>query len=875
LKQQRLPPSISEGLGSGATLIVASTQRQAALRAAWADEQRAAGHKLWNTPRVLTFNQFAEARLAQQWAAAHEPDRLLAPGAEWALLRAARRDAGGSGEARALHAAIRTLRDWRIPRARSALGGSLEGDLLLDALGALDAQARECDRKPLAEWLDRIDAAPGALLGSGIAAMPAAQRETLRRLDAQPLTRAAAPAAVAIATAQDDEHEIALIAQWCRARLEQDPDSRLLIVDAKLRQRRRQYERTLSQTLSPGEWTWSRARAFSTIFSIEGGQPLTDFPLIAHALLTLRLLTTSLRFDELLLWLRMPFLDQADLFAGAAVESLLRNGRRLEYSADSLAGYLERSSGEPSRSLAVRLRQGLATLGTERRSAPEWAPRLLAALRALGWPGSRALRTDEQQTATRWYSLLDEYSALGAWLPRGSAQDAVATLADLARERSFDPASVAAPVTLTDSHDDPLVHYDGIWVAGLDAAQWPPPPRPDVFIPLHLQVAAGIPAASAAGQSARARASLEAWRAATGTLICSWAQLDADAHRSPSPLLARVAAPAGYAGNAASALAERLRSSQLEVIEDVQGTPVNTALKVRGGVKPLTLQAECGFHAYGEVRLSAEALEEPAPGIDVRDRGMLLHKALELIWLKLQNRFRLEGTDEQVRKPTIHQAVEAAVVFVYRGFVPPELQPSVNREMMRVERLIETLLKLELTRPTFDVDRLEARREVDIAGGTFEVRIDRIDVLEGGGSAILDYKAGAPRTPRWDAAGIRDPQLLAYLLAERGRDVQALANVSLTHGRARFVGKASRPRLLPEVGGMPGLSPSKVPAAEIDSAWHGTLDGWLQSLQELAARYLAGEAPVQPAPDVCRNCHLTVLCRRVELAEANLGGEES
>ena len=39
--------------------------------------------------------------------------------------------------------------------------------------------------------------------------------------------------------------------------------------------------------------------------------------------------------------------------------------------------------------------------------------------------------------------------------------------------------------------------------------------------------------------------------------------------------------------------------------------------------------------------------------------------------------------------------------------------------------------------------------------------------------------------------------------------------------------------------------------------------------ERLAAAYLAGEAPVQPAADVCRNCHLTVLCRRLELAAAD------
>ena len=85
---------------------------------------------------------------------------------------------------------------------------------------------------------------------------------------------------------------------------------------------------------------------------------------------------------------------------------------------------------------------------------------------------------------------------------------------------------------------------------------------------------------------------------------------------------------------------------------------------------------------------------------------------------------------------------------------------------------------------------LEGRREVSIAGGQFELRIDRIDSIEGGGYAILDYKSGEPRPLRWKGEEIRDPQLLAYLMAERGRNVQALANVSLANGRAKFTGKS-------------------------------------------------------------------------------------
>jgi probable DNA repair protein len=875
LNGQRLPIPVHDGLAAGATILCASAQRQASLRAAWAEEQRAAGHALWQTPRVFTFAQFAERVLNDSWAQAHLPDRLLPPAAEWAALREWRRDSGGTAEARALLHSIRTVGDWRIARTPSALGGSPEGELLLAGLARLDELGEQRQRKPLRAWLAEMRPPGETLLACGTSGLAAASLDALRRWQAHSVEPVAAQLPVAIACADDDEHELELIAGWCREHLETDPQRRLLIVDAKLRQRRGLYDRILSQTLSPSEWLTAAPRAQSNIFAIEGGRPLAEFPVIAHALLSLRLLTGRLRFDELVHWLRLPFLDGADHFAGAVVEDLLRSSRSLEVGADELTNLLDRPNAVPAISVvAARLRQAMNTLAGERRTPAEWSPRLLLALRQLGWNGSRPLRSDEQQAVARWHTLLDEYAALGAWLPRGSAADAVSALADLAAERNFDPASVAAPITLTESHDDPVVRYDAIWVAGLDSAQWPPPPRPDVFIPLRLQVAAGIPWASALGQTEAARRSLRAWRAATSRLTCSWARLEGDAHRSISPLLARLEQQTtATTPPRVVPLALQLRKPALEPLDDVQGVPVDTGRTVKGGVTPLTLQAECGFHAYAQVRLAAEELEQPAPGLDPRERGMLMHKALELVWLKLKNFWNLSPTEPYLRKPLISDSVEAAVVAVFRGQVPADLRLAVDREKHRLEMLIEALLAQEKQRAPFDVVALEARREVSIGGGRFEIRIDRVDAIEGGGFAILDYKSGEPRPPRWQGAELRDPQLLTYLVAETGRNVQALANVSLTGNRARFSGKSSRTGLLPDVKGLQGLDHRKVPAEEIDAAWRAQLEEWLRGLTRIATEYISGRAPVQPASDVCRNCHLTVLCRRVELASVDVDDE--
>ena len=871
MNSQVLPSRISEALEAGATLIVPSSQRQAALRAAWVARQRAAGKVLWNTPRIFIFTQYCEGLLADQWAAGNLPDRLLPAGAEWASLRELRREGGGNAEARALLTAIRALSDWRIPHSAAALGATPEALLLHDSLQALENASAQQGRKPLRGWLEALNPPAETLLAVGFGNLPAAHLETLRRLGAEFVQPEPVNTTVAIATADNDQHELDLIASWCRARLGQDPAQRLLIVDAKLRQRRRLYERRLSQTLSPSQWLAPEPRHASLTFVIEGGRPLNDFPIINHAVLSLRLLTARLRFDEAVRWLRLPFLDRDDLFAGVPIEALLRTSRKLEYSGEELAALLERANvGSTAAILAQRLRLALATLSGERRVPAEWAPRFLKALRQLGWHGARALRSDEQQTVARWHALLDEYSSLGAWLPRSTAADAVAALTDLAGERNFDAASVAAPVTLTESLDDPVVRYDGIWVAGLDAAQWPAPPRPDVFIPLRLQVNAGVQWASAAGQTRSAKNSLAAWRASADELVCSWARLEGDAHRSLSPLLAKLPEQGVYAPEScAPDLAETLHAPDLELLEDIAGVRVDVSVPVRGGVQTITLQSECGFHAYGELRLAARKLESPAPGVDARERGMLLHKALEFVWLKFERNFNLLDT-EGLWRSTIADSVAAAVADVFRGFVPEPLKAAVDRETHRIEKLIEKLLEVERERASFVVEKVEARREVSIAGGQFELRIDRIDFIEGGGYAILDYKSGEPRPLRWQGERIRDPQLLAYLLAERGRNVQALANVNLSNRRAKFTGRSSRKGLLPGVNGMPGLNPNKVPPEQIEAAWQQELSGWLAGLHQLAASYLAGHAPVEPAADVCRHCHLTTLCRRVELAAAAL-----
>ena len=74
--------------------------------------------------------------------------------------------------------------------------------------------------------------------------------------------------------------------------------------------------------------------------------------------------------------------------------------------------------------------------------------------------------------------------------------------------------------------------------------------------------------------------------------------------------------------------------------------------------------------------------------------------------------------------------------------------------------------RYERPRPGFAVTNIEWPLPLDIAGLTLTLKLDRVDALDGGGHAIIDYKAGMAAAPAtWFAQRPRAPQLGLYALA--------------------------------------------------------------------------------------------------------------
>ena len=193
------------------------------------------------------------------------------------------------------------------------------------------------------------------------------------------------------------------------------------------------------------------------------------------------------------------------------------------------------------------------------------------------------------------------------------------------------------------------------------------------------------------------------------------------------------------------------------------------------------------------------------------------------------------------------------------------------RERRRAVRLIGSLCELELQRAPFRVMATELETELKLAGAQARVRIDRIDQLDSGGRAILDYKSGQRPTSDWYGERPSHPQLLAYMAAV-GTDVVAMATVNVTAREVRFDGIARAPQLLPKVKGVQSPAGGADASGEV---WPMRQKEWRELIEQLILGFVAGDAVVDPKQGACKNCHAKSVCRIAERAMDELDAEPS
>jgi probable DNA repair protein len=596
-------------------------------------------------------------------------------------------------------------------------------------------------------------------------------------------------------------------------------------------------------------------------FNLSLGVSLADYPLVNTAMLLLELAGREIEFERASRVLRSPFIAGAETEHPARVLLDIELRGRVEpaLTLERLQNLVARH-GVDCPQLA-RLLTAFAEFRKNRlfgTHAPStWARAISEALAVSGFPGERALDSAEYQTLKRWHDVVAGFAALDRVAPRMAYTEALSRLRRMAADTPFQPESPDVPIQILGVLETSGLTFDSLWVMGLDDEHWPPQQRPNPFLPLAVQRAAGLPQCSPADALATARSITRRWCVSAGEVVLSHAQQEDDRELRPSALIAAVeqgqtdiTVYADYRG-AIHALRD------IERLADQTAPQLDDDHVAGGGTGLLKDQAACPFRAAARHRLKAETPEVPHAGLDALERGTLVHNVLAKIWAQLRSSDALQALGSDGFAALLDSAADAAMERIRRERPTALTGRFAGIEKRRLINLARAWLDEDRRRGPFAVLAVEDKRGMAIGGLQLNARLDRVDETADGRRIVIDYKTG--RANAGDMLGERpeEPQLPLYLLTAEP-DAAAVVFAQVRTGKMAYVGLARDGDLLP---GIKAHGESRY--SEQYPAWPDLVAAWRKDLERIALQFAEGVASVDPKryPQTCQFCDQQPLCR--------------
>src|SRR5688500_3057668 len=403
---------LEQGHAAGITVVTPNKRLAQELQKDFDAHQIARGLTVWEAPDILPFGAFVE----RLWEDAPYSDLgeklplLLTPAQEQHLWERIVGDSNfllKEGAARQAREAWRLVHQWRIGAGQAtedaAAFSAWSSSYKKQTAGEIDS-ARLPDL--MAQHLGALKT-PKLLVAYAFDVLPPQTDEFLQRFDFARCNPDAVVASCTRGSYPSAGHEIEAAAKWARARLEEGK-KRIGVVVPDLQIRRSEVVRVFSRVMQPG-YNLPGAPKTAMPFNVSLGQPLSSFPLVHAALGLIELAFHTVEFDQASHLIRAPFLGGADTELGrrASLDARLRRDADATISLAKLI-----AGAEPAPLLRKHFEQVFEITKTRPDSPAEWARHFSAILEAAGFPGERALDSDEFQTRAKWHEMLGELSKL-------------------------------------------------------------------------------------------------------------------------------------------------------------------------------------------------------------------------------------------------------------------------------------------------------------------------------------------------------------------------------------------------------------------------------------------------------------------------------
>lgn len=854
-------------LEHGALIVTANQRLSRTLAAEYADAMKERGLRTWSTPEILNWQTW----MRRLWFDGHAGRDVLLGDSQCQALwddivkQDLEFDVGGRIGQSAREAWVRQV-DWQLPGDEIQRYGNREAKSFCRWVRRYEETLTEkqwVDPVQLASRVDVGAATARRVLLIGFYQLTPGQQALVDRLatagwEIATEEREPATGPRRVIRAADRDQELLAAANWAKTRLESDPQQKLAVVVPDLRQRQNAAERFFARVLDPAALLPGASNGDrEPLFHLSVGRPLDEQAMVYDALLALALIVRGLNSHQLSRILRSPyFIYSVQTHDCARLDARLRGQWFDAISVANLVWICAREPNLETMHGALEAVQNISANQT-RMPATEWSTLFAAWLSALGWSQPRSLDSVEKQTKDKWGTLLFEMGRLDLLGRSLSAPQALGYLERLANSTEFQPERTDAPVQVLGMLEATGSRFDAVWITGLDDQTLPAAPRLTPFIPAAIQIEHDVTHASAENEIRFARQQLAELCATAPDVIMSWPEAVDNEARRASPLIASVIESDSDDGTAlpVHAWAQTMAGAALEYPTDETGTDLEPGKIAAGGTQIFQLQSQCPFKAYAALRLNADSVDEPRPGISPRLRGVLAHHAMDVIWGKLRNQFTLLNLGADQRTTLINEAIDAA--WTANRFEAQFIPDGLNElERRRLRARIGRHLEADTQRAEFEVARHERLDEVQIGGINLRIKVDRVDRLGDGRELIIDYKTGSVTAN--DALGPRpeNPQLAVYAVANEAEVAGVLYGL-LNSASDDYAGFVAEDGL---VGNLKAFDNRHRRNEDADD-WPALQVAWQDRLAGFAAEFQSGDARVDPTRNACRYCPFSASCR--------------